>query len=385
MNKNGAVKIILIILIMSALLTSCTEEEYRASKLYRSLTSYEQVGETVTLKNKKYNRVYLTEEAQLDMSKVEIYNADFDQAVVVKDSSSLAILNSQILSKNTAITSVGEETIINAISSEMASYGLFVLDISDKALFTGSNLKITNLSENGSGINVRSEASMVINNSNVSVKGVGVETDAIVSISNSEITSSSLKFYEGASVTLTDSRFYTDHGLLLVDNPTENKIHVSLNLEKVKLNTTYGAALSMIDAKASVKISESTIGQNSKNVMSLSNSEGTLTLCNTSIEGNINTDETSSLNILLKQESVLIGQINNENKYNTVTIQIEEASVWELTQDSYVRGIILKDKTLNGIKSNGHTIYYNTKCSTNAWLNGNTIYLNDGGKITPAN
>ena len=294
MNKNGAVKIILIILIMSALLTSCTEEEYRASKLYRSLTSYEQVGETVTLKNKKYNRVYLTEEAQLDMSKVEIYNADFDQAVMVKESSSLAILNSQILSKNTAITSVGEETIINAISSEMASYGLFVLDISDKALFTGSNLKITNLSENGSGINVRSEASMVINNSNVSVKGVGVETDAIVSINNSEITSSSLKFYEGASVTLTDSRFYTDHGLLLVDNPTENKIHVSLNLEKVKLNTTYGAALSMIDAKASVKISESTIGQNSKNVMSLSNSEGTLTLCNTSIEGNINTDETSS-------------------------------------------------------------------------------------------
>ena len=156
MNKNGAVKIILIILIMSALLTSCTEEEYRASKLYRSLTSYEQVGETVTLKNKKYNRVYLTEEAQLDMSKVEIYNADFDQAVMVEDSS-LALLNSQILSKNTAITSVGEETIINAISSEMASYGLFVLDISDKALFTGSNLKITNLSENGSGINVRAK------------------------------------------------------------------------------------------------------------------------------------------------------------------------------------------------------------------------------------
>lgn len=384
MNKNGAVKIILIILIMSALLTSCTEEEYRASKLYRSLTSYEQVGEKVTLKNKKYNRVYLTEEAQLDMSKVEIYNADFDQAVMVEDSS-LALLNSQVLSKTIAITSLGKETIINAISSEMASYGLFVLDISDKALFTGSNLKIANLSENGSGINVRSEASMVINNSNVSVKGVGVETDAIVSISNSEITSSSLKFYEGASVTLTDSRFYTDHGLLLVDNLIENKIHVSLNLEKVKLNTTYGAALSMIDAKASVKISESTISQNSKNLMSLSNSEGTLTLCNTTIEGNINTDEASSLNILLKQESVLIGQINNENKYNTVTIQIEEASVWELTQDSYVRGIILKDKTLNGIKSNGHTIYYNTKCATNAWLNGNTIYLNDGGKITPAN
>lgn len=384
MNKNGAVKIILIILIMSALLTSCTEEEYRASKLYRSLTSYEQVGETVTLKNKKYNRVYLKEEAQLDMSKVEIYNADFDQAVLVEDSS-LAFLNSQVLSKTTAITSLGKESIINAISSEMASYGLFVLDISDKALFTGSNLKITNLSENGSGINVRSEASMVINNSNVSVKGVGVETDAIVSISNSEITSSSLKFYEGASVTLTDSRFYTDHGLLLVDNPTENKIHVSLNLEKVKLNTTYGAALSMIDAKASVKISESTIDQNSKNVMSLSNSEGTLTLCNTTIEGNINTDETSSLNILLKQEAILIGQINNENKYNTVTIQIEEASVWELTQDSYVRGIILKDKTLNGIKSNGHTIYYDTKCATNTWLNGNTIYLEDGGKITPDN
>lgn len=60
MRKTNALKLIIIILIMSAVLVSCTEEEYRASRLYKSLTSYEQKSETVTLKNKKYNKIDLS-------------------------------------------------------------------------------------------------------------------------------------------------------------------------------------------------------------------------------------------------------------------------------------------------------------------------------------
>ncbi|MET3208735.1 UNVERIFIED_CONTAM: hypothetical protein ABIC26_001674 [Paenibacillus sp. PvR008] len=32
---------------------------------------------------------------------------------------------------------------------------------------------------------------------------------------------------------------------------------------------------------------------------------------------------------------------------------------------------------------NGHTIYYDASASTNSWLNGGTITLSGGGKLTP--
>ncbi|MBP7344772.1 MAG: hypothetical protein KA982_08610, partial [Clostridia bacterium] len=88
---------------MSAVLVSCTEEEYRASRLYKSLTSYEQKGETVALKNKKYNKIDLSKKAILEISKGQIYNADFNEAVNIKGASTASILNSEIISKTLAV------------------------------------------------------------------------------------------------------------------------------------------------------------------------------------------------------------------------------------------------------------------------------------------
>ncbi|MFA5340752.1 MAG: hypothetical protein WC332_03140 [Clostridia bacterium] len=383
MKKTGAIKLILIILIMSAVLVSCTEEEYRASRLYKSLTSYEQKGDMVTLKNKKYNKITLLEEAVLDISKGQIYNADFDEALNIKGASTISIINSEIISKTIGIRATEKDTVVNVLSTDIASYGDFVLRIADSAIFTGSSLQIANLSETGAGIQVLSKAAIVLNNSNVTAKGTGIESDSLVSVSASEMTVESLKFYEGATVTFDDSSFYTKHGLLIMDNPNENLIHVSLNLKKVKFTADAGALVSMIDTKASLKMEETSINQNEYNVVSLKNSEGTLTLFKSNIEGSIFADDNSSFNILLKEGSVFKGNINKDSKSRTVTVQIEENSIWELTSDSYVRGIIVKDKNLNGIKSNGFTIFYDTKCVTNTWLDKATITLPDGGKLVP--
>jgi len=383
MRKTNALKLIIIILIMSAVLVSCTEEEYRASRLYKSLTSYEQKSETVTLKNKKYNKIDLSKKAVLELSKGMIYNVDFSEAVNVRDASTASILNSEIISKTLAMKVTEKDTVMNVISTDIASYGDYVISVTDNAVFTGSGLKVNNLGEGGAAIKISSGASMVLNKSNVKANGAGVESDSLVSISSSEMTVESLRFYEGATVTLDDSRFYTNHGIMLLDNANEKLIHVSLNLKKAKLTADDGALLSMIDTKASVKIEDTTLNQGSSNIMLLKNSEATVTLCNSDAEGGVMTDESSSLNLLIKNGSAFKGYINKGNRTKTVTVQIEENSVWEVTSDSYVRGIILKDANFENIKSNGFTIYYDPKSSTNAWLDKKTVNLTDGGRLAP--
>jgi hypothetical protein len=383
MRKTNALKLIIIILIMSAVLVSCTEEEYRASRLYKSLTSYEQKSETVTLKNKKYNKIDLSKKAVLELSKGMIYNVDFSEAVNVRDASTASILNSEIISKTLAMKVTEKDTVMNVISTDIASYGDYVISVTDNAVFTGSGLKVNNLGEGGAAIKISSGASMVLNKSNVKANGAGVESDSLVSISSSEMTVESLRFYEGATVTLDDSRFYTNHGIMLLDNANEKLIHVSLNLKKAKLTADDGALLSMIDTKASVKIEDTTLNQGSSNIMLLKNSEATVTLCNSDAEGGVMTDESSSLNLLIKNGSAFKGYINKGNRTKTVTVQIEENSVWEVTSDSYVRGIILKDANFENIKSNGFTIYYDPKSSTNAWLDKKTVNLPDGGRLAP--
>lgn len=383
MRKTNALKLIIIILIMSAVLVSCTEEEYRASRLYKSLTSYEQKSETVTLKNKKYNKIDLSKKAVLELSKGMIYNVDFSEAVNVRDASTASILNSEIISKTLAMKVTEKDTVMNVISTDIASYGDYVISVTDNAVFTGSGLKVNNLGEAGAAIKISSGASMVLNKSNVKANGAGVESDSLVSISSSEMTVESLRFYEGATVTLDDSRFYTNHGIMLLDNANEKLIHVSLNLKKAKLTADDGALLSMIDTKASVKIEDTTLNQGSSNIMLLKNSEATVTLCNSDAEGGVMTDESSSLNLLIKNGSAFKGYINKGNRTKTVTVQIEENSVWEVTSDSYVRGVILKDANFENIKSNGFTIYYDPKSSTNAWLDKKTVNLTDGGRLAP--
>jgi hypothetical protein len=383
MRKTNALKLIIIILIMSAVLVSCTEEEYRASRLYKSLTSYEQKSETVTLKNKKYNKIDLSKKAVLELSKGMIYNVDFSEAVNVRDASTASILNSEIISKTLAMKVTEKDTVMNVISTDIASYGDYVISVTDNAVFTGSGLKVNNLGEAGAAIKISSGASMVLNKSNVKANGAGVESDSLVSISSSEMTVESLRFYEGATVTLDDSRFYTNHGIMLLDNANEKLIHVSLNLKKAKLTADDGALLSMIDTKASVKIEDTTLNQGSSNIMLLKNSEATVTLCNSDAEGGVMTDESSSLNLLIKNGSAFKGYINKGNRTKTVTVQIEENSVWEVTSDSYVRGVILKDANFENIKSNGFTIYYDPKSSTNAWLDKKTVNLPDGGRLAP--
>lgn len=102
------------------------------------------------------------------------------------------------------------------------------------------------------------------------------------------------------------------------------------------------------------------------------------------LEGNITVDAISTLALSLSS-STLTSTVNTDNTAKEVTISLDKNSTWNVTGTSYVTAITNEDITCSNIISNGNTIYYDATNSANAWLDGVTITLSDGGTLTPAN
>jgi hypothetical protein len=75
------------------------------------------------------------------------------------------------------------------------------------------------------------------------------------------------------------------------------------------------------------------------------------------------------------------GTINHDNQANTANISLVKGAKWQLTADAYVTTISDEQTDFSNIASNKHNIYYDKK--SNPSLNGQTISLPGGGKLTP--
>lgn len=110
----------------------------------------------------------------------------------------------------------------------------------------------------------------------------------------------------------------------------------------------------------------------------------TLTGVSQSLEGSVKCDEISTVALNLTERSSFKGCINTGNSAKSASVQLDKSSTWTLTDDSYVSAIANKDTTCSNIKSNGFTIYYDKANAANKWLDGKTLSLSGGGKLTPA-
>ena len=109
----------------------------------------------------------------------------------------------------------------------------------------------------------------------------------------------------------------------------------------------------------------------------------TLNATKQELEGDITCDEISTVALSLADGSSYKGTIDGSHTGKEVSILLDEYSVWEVTGDSYVAAITDADESLDNLKSNGHTIYYDASNSANEWLDGKTVELNDGGHLKP--
>ena len=109
----------------------------------------------------------------------------------------------------------------------------------------------------------------------------------------------------------------------------------------------------------------------------------TFTGINQILRGDVIANNISTVVLNLKNKTTLTGAINKDKAAKEVTLYLDKTSVWNVTADSYLT-ILTDDATsLKNIKSNGHTIYYESGNIANAWLKNKEHKLSNGGKLIP--
>lgn len=101
------------------------------------------------------------------------------------------------------------------------------------------------------------------------------------------------------------------------------------------------------------------------------------------LNGNIVCDNISSVEAVLQNNTTFTGAINTDNTASSIALTLDPTSTWNVTGTSYLTGLTNKGNTLDNIKDNGNTIYYDPNDSTNSRFGGGTYNLKDGGKLTP--
>lgn len=112
--------------------------------------------------------------------------------------------------------------------------------------------------------------------------------------------------------------------------------------------------------------------------------ELTLTGIHQVLRGDISCDEISMVSLILSEDSQLNGAIDTAHTGKEVSLQLDDLSTWNVTADSYLSSLVNTQKTCSNIQSNGHTVYYDSANEDNKWLDGQTLVLPGGGKLTPS-
>ena len=82
----------------------------------------------------------------------------------------------------------------------------------------------------------------------------------------------------------------------------------------------------------------------------------TLTAKEQEINGDVLVDSVSSLNLILKKNSVFTGAINPDGEEGEVYVELDSSSGWTLTADSYITSLTCES---GAIDLNGYTLYVN--------------------------
>lgn len=137
-------------------------------------------------------------------------------------------------------------------------------------------------------------------------------------------------------------------------------------------NTKLTGTATLIKAAATTRWGQT--GSNGGNVILTANSQ--------ILSGNVVIDKISTAAMILNK-SVYTGTVNKENTAKSVSLKLSKDSTWNVTGTSYITALTDGDTSLSNIKDNGNTIYYDSESSANSWLNGKTVSLSGGGKLTP--
>lgn len=330
-------------------------------------------------------------------------------AILAKTGGTLKLTNSNITtnaegSNAVFATGTGSEITLENVKILTTSNSSRGLDATYDGTIIAKNVNITTSGAHCAALATdRGEGTVTLTNGVLETAGEGspgIYSTGTISATNitSTATGSEAAVIEGKnSITLIDSNItgYQKHGVMIYQSASgdaaegqgtftmtggvltaktgplfySTNTQSVINLENVTLN----------GEDMLLKASADKWGNNGSNGANV-----TLNAKNQILNGLIEADSISSLILNIEKNSTLNSTINANNTAQSIIMKLSSDSSWTVTGNSYLTGLTDDDNDLTNIDDNGHTIYYNKTNPYNSWLNGKTITLKDGGKLTPA-
>ena len=385
-------------------------------------TSIIQVSNQATYTGEDLN---LTKESGETTDKESSIYYGLNSAVIVKDGSSMELINSDITTNVsyssafflTGLNGTAKLDNINISTNKEYSSGLVS---SDYGSITALDLDITTKGDNSTSLkSITSNSEINIEDSYLYTEGLYsplIYSSGKINLTNTDGTAlnSNIATIEGSnSITITDSKLTTEH---ITDNDNPAGIYIyneqSKSISADYTNATFTSTSSRLtiketdnyesipmfyvtNIKATINITDTeldysnnillkVVGNDTYGDIGNNGGEVTFTATDQELKGNIEIDDISKVRFNLNN-SHYEGQINGNDSSKAVDITFDKTSTWTLTGDSYINTLTIQNGKISrlsrSIKSNGHDIYYNA--NLNEWLNGKTIRLSGGGKLIP--
>lgn len=106
-----------------------------------------------------------------------------------------------------------------------------------------------------------------------------------------------------------------------------------------------------------------------------------LILTDQEVIGQILCDNQSTCKVQLSKQTIWTGTINAKQTSKFAGVSLDETAQWILTSHVYLNAFSNEKADLSNINSQGFNIYYDKSNPANAWLNGETRALKEGGKL----
>ena len=321
-------------------------------------------------------------------------NADFygtNAAVLVYKNATLNISGGSVTTSGTHANGV-------------FAYGKGIINIANTTIDTSNNnsggimvagggkINATNLevkTKGNSSAAIRSDrggGTMIVSGGTYETNGQGspaIYSTADVKVSDATLTSTSSEgvVVEGANsvsldkVTLMDtnntlngnSETYKNIFLYqsMSGDASEGKAYFSA--KDSTITTNKGDTIFVTNTKASITLENNVISNNDGDFLRIqkgkwgnSGSNGgtvTLKLTNQKVEGNIVVDSISTLDVSLKDKSILKTAIDTDNEAKKVSLSLSKDSVLVLTNDTYIDSLSNEDSNNSNIYLNGYKLY----------------------------
>ena len=319
--------------------------------------------------------------AKVDLSNVSIMATAPDaDGIFLAGNSTSEIINSALVAtgENSSAIGVKDNSSVSLVNTRFSSAGK---NAPVMKVFEGGKLVANGgfvVSEGANSPGIYSLGSVEINNTNISISG---DSYAVQVSGNGSVTGNSAAF--------------GGKGIMLFNENEFSRNTATFTANNSNITTTSDCVFYVTNADSVINLTGNTITvpRNAVLLRALSGEYGTpdangghvtLNVKSQTLNGDIITDNLSSVTLNLLGGVVYRGTLNPINYTGAMNISLSADSHWSLNADSYVTVFENADTTCSNIISNGFNIIYDPSAEGNKWLEGKTIELGGGGMIKPA-